>query len=157
MSQASASASRIFEILDAQNDVTDKVDATVLPTVNGKVCFEDVTFRYFNSTEPVLDAISFEARPGETIALLGSTGSGKSEWLRMMLAGLIASNTPDTLRVVTLDPKLAAFADLERSPFLWRKGAWWIPGADRPASELFGDLVEEMERRFQLTRTTGAG
>jgi DNA segregation ATPase FtsK/SpoIIIE, S-DNA-T family len=86
----------------------------------------------------------------------GTTGSGKSEWLRMMLAGLIASNTPETLRVVTIDPKLAAFADLERSPFLWKKDAWWIPGGDRAASEVFADLIEEMERRYQLTRTSGA-
>lgn len=85
----------------------------------------------------------------------GTTGSGKSEWLRMMLASLIASNTPETLRIVTFDPKLAAFADLEKSPFLWKKGAYWIPGEDRPASELFQDLIEEMERRYQLTRQSG--
>jgi DNA segregation ATPase FtsK/SpoIIIE, S-DNA-T family len=85
----------------------------------------------------------------------GTTGSGKSEWLRMIIAGLIASNTPDTLRFVTLDPKLAAFNDLERSAFLWTKDAWWIPGNDRPASEVFEDLIEEMDRRYQLTRQTG--
>lgn len=85
----------------------------------------------------------------------GTTGSGKSEWLRTMLASLIASNTPETLRIVTFDPKLAAFADLERSPFLWKKDAYWIPGEDRPASELFQDLIEEMERRYQLTRQSG--
>jgi DNA segregation ATPase FtsK/SpoIIIE-like protein len=90
------------------------------------------------------------------ILAAGTTGSGKSEWLRMMLAGLIASNTPDTLRLVTLDPKLAAFADLERSKFLWKKDSFWIPGDARLASEVFADLIEEMERRFQLTRTSGA-
>jgi S-DNA-T family DNA segregation ATPase FtsK/SpoIIIE len=90
------------------------------------------------------------------ILAAGTTGSGKSEWLRMMMAGLIASNTPDTLRFVTLDPKLAAFAELERSKFLWKKEAWWIPGADRPASEVFRDLIDEMDRRYELTRTTGA-
>jgi S-DNA-T family DNA segregation ATPase FtsK/SpoIIIE len=85
----------------------------------------------------------------------GTTGSGKSEWLRMMLASLITSNTPETLRIVTFDPKLAAFADLEKSRFLWKKDAYWIPGDDRPASELFQDLIEEMERRYQLTRQSG--
>jgi DNA segregation ATPase FtsK/SpoIIIE, S-DNA-T family len=85
----------------------------------------------------------------------GSTGSGKSEWLRMIMAGLIASNTPETLRFVTLDPKLAAFNDLERSAFLWKKDAWWIPGNERPASEVFDDLIEEMDRRYQLTRHSG--
>jgi S-DNA-T family DNA segregation ATPase FtsK/SpoIIIE len=86
----------------------------------------------------------------------GTTGSGKSEWLRMMLASLIATNTPDTLRIVTFDPKLAAFNDLEKSSFLWRKGANWIPGDGRSASELFQDLIEEMEERYQRTRQTGA-
>jgi S-DNA-T family DNA segregation ATPase FtsK/SpoIIIE len=86
----------------------------------------------------------------------GTTGSGKSEWLRMMLASLIASNTPETLRIVTFDPKLAAFTDLERSKYLWKNDAYWIPGNGRSASELFQDLVEEMERRYQLTRESGA-
>lgn len=86
----------------------------------------------------------------------GMTSSGKSEWLRMMLASLIATNTPETLRVVTFDPKLAAFTDLEKSKFLWRPDAYWIPGDGRLPSELFQDLIEEMERRYQLTRQTGA-
>jgi DNA segregation ATPase FtsK/SpoIIIE-like protein len=89
------------------------------------------------------------------ILAAGTTGSGKSEWLRMMLAGLLASNTPDTLRLVTLDPKLAAFGDLEKSPFLWKKDSFWIPGDSRPASEVFTDLIEEMDRRYRLTRTSG--
>jgi hypothetical protein len=86
----------------------------------------------------------------------GTTSSGKSEWLRMMLASLIATNTPDTLRIVTLDPKLAAFTDLEQSRFLWKKNAYWIPGNGRSPSELFEELIEEMDRRYQLTRQTGA-
>jgi hypothetical protein len=86
----------------------------------------------------------------------GTTGSGKSEWLRMMLASLIATNTPETLRIVTFDPKLAAFTELEKSIFLWRKNSYWIRGEGRAASELFQDLIEEMELRYQLTRQSGA-
>ncbi len=86
----------------------------------------------------------------------GTSGSGKSEWLRVALAGLIASNTPDTLRIATLDPKIVAFNDLEKSSYLWKKDAWWIPGdGQRPASELFGELVEEMERRYGLIHDAG--
>jgi ATP-binding cassette, subfamily B, multidrug efflux pump len=84
MSQASASASRIFEILDAKNDVTDKPDATSLPAVEGSVRFEDVSFRYFSSSDPVLKEINLEARPGETVALLGSTGSGKTTIINLI-------------------------------------------------------------------------
>jgi DNA segregation ATPase FtsK/SpoIIIE-like protein len=89
------------------------------------------------------------------ILVAGTTGSGKSEWLRMALAGLIASNTPDTLRIVTLDPKLAAFGDLERSRYLWRKNSWWIPNHDAAASEIFEELVVEMDRRYELVHGAG--
>jgi ATP-binding cassette subfamily B protein len=63
MSQASASATRIFEIIDAQSDVKDKPGARALPKVEGKVKFEGVTFRYFDSGEPVLKNVDFEVLP----------------------------------------------------------------------------------------------
>ncbi len=84
MAQAGASAQRIFEILDAQSEVQDKPDAVELPPVTGHVVFEDVTFRYFGSGEPVLKGVSFEALPGQTIALLGATGSGKSTIINLI-------------------------------------------------------------------------
>ena len=84
MSQASASAARIFEIFDAKNDVADKPGAIALPHVQGHVTFEDVTFRYFESGEPVLSHVSFEAQPGETVALLGATGSGKTTIINLL-------------------------------------------------------------------------
>ena len=84
MGQASASAERIFEILDTRNDVADKPDAIKLPTLNGSVTFENVTFRYFNSGEPVLHEVSFEAEPGQTVALLGATGSGKTTIINLL-------------------------------------------------------------------------
>ncbi len=84
MSQASASAARIFEIFDAKNDVADKPGATALPPVQGQVTFDDVTFRYFESGEPVLSHVSFEAKPGETVALLGATGSGKTTIINLL-------------------------------------------------------------------------
>jgi hypothetical protein len=90
------------------------------------------------------------------ILAAGIPGSGKSEWLRMMLASLVASNTPETLRIVTFDPKLTAFQDLEKSQFLWKKDACWPASDHRPASDLFDDLIEEMETRYQLLRQSGA-
>jgi ATP-binding cassette subfamily B protein len=84
LAQASASADRIFEILDAKNDVTDKPNALVLPQINGHVEFKDVTFRYFSSGAPVLSKVSFEAQPGQTIALLGATGSGKTTIINLI-------------------------------------------------------------------------
>ena len=84
MSQASASATRIFEILDAKNEVTDKPNAQPLPPIQGQVVFQDVTFRYFSSSDPVLSDVSLEAKPGETIALLGATGSGKTTIINLI-------------------------------------------------------------------------
>ncbi|MCP5100252.1 MAG: ABC transporter ATP-binding protein [Chloroflexi bacterium] len=84
MAQASASATRIFEILDAKNDVTDKPDAIELMDVNGRVEFKDVTFRYFEGSEPVLQNVDIVAEPGQTVALLGTTGSGKTTIINMI-------------------------------------------------------------------------
>lgn len=84
MGQASASATRIFEIIDAKSDITDKPDAIKLPAVQGNVKFEDVTFRYFGGGEPVLSNVTFDAKPGETIALLGATGSGKTTIINLL-------------------------------------------------------------------------
>ncbi len=84
MSQAQASAKRIFEILDAKNDVTDKPDAIELGEINGHVQFEEVTFRYFESGDPVLQKVSFDAPSGQTVALLGATGSGKTTVINLI-------------------------------------------------------------------------
>jgi len=82
--QAAASADRIFEILDAKSDIVDKPNAIELPSVKGEVKFENVTFRYFHGGDPVLSEVTFEAKPGERIALLGATGSGKSTIINLL-------------------------------------------------------------------------
>jgi len=108
MGQAAASADRIFEILDAKSDIVDKPGASKLPAVNGNVKFENVTFRYVGGGEPVLKNVSFEAKPGETIALLGATGSGKTSIINLLPRfydpneGRITIDGHD-LRDVTLD------------------------------------------------------
>ncbi len=84
MSQASASANRIFEILDAKRDIADKPGAIALPPIQGRVEFKDVTFRYFGSGSPVLNDVSFTVEPGQTVALLGATGSGKSSIINLL-------------------------------------------------------------------------
>jgi ATP-binding cassette subfamily B protein len=82
--QAAASADRIFEIIDTRSDIVDKPDAIELPSVKGDVKFEKVTFRYFGGGQPVLKDVTFEARSGERIALLGATGSGKSTIINLL-------------------------------------------------------------------------
>jgi ATP-binding cassette subfamily B protein len=74
---AMAGAERVFNLLDTQPDVQDVPEARTLPRIEGRVKFENVTFGY-DPAKPVLHDVSFEATPGQMIALVGATGSGKS-------------------------------------------------------------------------------
>ncbi len=74
---AMACAERVQNLLAEKPQVTDEPDALVLPEIRGSVRFEHVTFGY-DPAKPVLHDINFEARPGQTIALVGQTGCGKS-------------------------------------------------------------------------------
>lgn len=81
--RASASGQRIFEILDTQSDVTDAPGAIVLPPLKGHVRFENVSFSYDNRIF-VLEELNIDVQPGKTIAILGSTGSGKSSLINLV-------------------------------------------------------------------------
>jgi ATP-binding cassette subfamily B protein len=74
---AMAGAERVFNLLDTQPEVTDVPGARPLGRIEGRVAMENVTFGY-NPERPVLREVSFECRPGQMIALVGATGSGKS-------------------------------------------------------------------------------
>ena len=75
--QALAGAERVYNLLDTPPDVTDAADARPLPRIVGHVEFEHVTFGYLPD-RPVLHDVTFEAKPGQMVALVGATGSGKS-------------------------------------------------------------------------------
>lgn len=70
-------AERVFEIMDAQSGITDAQDVAAIPPITGEVRFEHVTFSYDGNID-VLDDVSFCIAPGETIALVGPTGAGKT-------------------------------------------------------------------------------
>jgi ATP-binding cassette subfamily B protein len=79
VSRANASAVRVAEVLDTQPDVQDLQNAVQSPRLRGQVCFDRVGFSYDGpSGTPVLREICFTAEPGQTVAILGATGSGKS-------------------------------------------------------------------------------
>jgi ATP-binding cassette subfamily B protein len=78
IARAIASGERIFEVLDAKPKIADKPGAIALIPMRGEVTFENVSFRFSGARRTALDGVSFTARPGETIGLLGPTGGGKS-------------------------------------------------------------------------------
>jgi len=85
ISAAEASAKRINQVLDEKLKIREKHDASKLDNVRGRVVFEDVDFSYGEDGGiPVLSSISFTAEPGETVAILGATGSGKSTLVNLI-------------------------------------------------------------------------
>jgi len=81
------------------------------------------------------------------VLVAGMPGSGKTEWMRSAVAGLMLANTPDTLRLVLLDSRKGAFRDCKGSPFLYMPEALVSPDDGVPAFEVLDALVEEMEAR----------
>jgi ATP-binding cassette subfamily B protein len=83
---SAASAERIFQLLDTEPQIKDRPDATALAPVRGHIVFNHVYLRY-DTTPPgawVLKDICFEAKPGETVALVGATGSGKTSVISLL-------------------------------------------------------------------------
>ena len=76
----------------------------------------------------------------------GTTGSGKSEWLRTAIAGLIVTNTPDTLRLLVIDPKRNAFHALRHSPYLWKP---LVFPDEQPTADVLRELAAEMDHRYR--------
>lgn len=86
------------------------------------------------------------ARPESAHFLVaGTSGSGKSEWLRSTLASLMASNSTATLKLALIDPKRSAFGAFGSSPYLWQPVVY-----SEGVEELLAGLIEEMERRYGI-------
>jgi len=83
------------------------------------------------------------------LLVAGTTGSGKTEWLRTAIHGLIYSNTPDTLRLVLIDPKRTAFNEFKDSPFLLAPASLVFHDME-PVLDILKGLVREMDRRYGL-------
>lgn len=82
--RAGAAAERIKEVIDTDSTITDKDSAKSISDAKGVVSFENVHFKYPNADADVLDDISFTANPGETTAIIGSTGCGKSTMVNLI-------------------------------------------------------------------------
>ncbi|MDP3486879.1 MAG: ABC transporter ATP-binding protein, partial [Bacillota bacterium] len=139
--QASAAGQRVFEILDTKSDVTEKPDAKELTNVTGHVRFENVSFSY-EGGNMVLDNLNIQAQPGETIALLGATGSGKSSIINLIPRFYDVTNGRVTIdgtdvRDVTLQSLRANIGIVLQETFLFSASihdniAYGKPGATDP-------------------------
>ena len=122
-SRAQVSGQRIFEILDAESAVKEKPAAPQLQNVQGHVRFEGVSFGY-DSISPVLKSVDLEAKPGQVIALMGPTGSGKTTVVNLMprfydvTSGRITIDGID-IREVTLASLRRAIGTVQQDVFLF--------------------------------------
>nr|WP_123150809.1 ABC transporter ATP-binding protein [Mesorhizobium delmotii] len=96
--RASTCGTRLFELLDTELDIEDAPDARDLVVTDGVLRFDDVGFRYAGAGRPTLSGISFEARSGQTIGIVGPPGSGKST-----IAHLIPRFYDVTSGAITID------------------------------------------------------
>jgi subfamily B ATP-binding cassette protein MsbA len=81
--EAQGATARVFEILDTHSDIREAPGATILPQVSGHVTAEHLSFAY-DSRQPVLTDVSFEAKPGELVAIVGPTGAGKTTIINLL-------------------------------------------------------------------------
>jgi ATP-binding cassette subfamily B multidrug efflux pump len=79
-----ACAERVFEILDQEEEIPDKQDSPVIEPPQGRVTFEQVSFRY-KEDEPLIEDLNLEVLPGETIAIVGPTGAGKTTLVNLLM------------------------------------------------------------------------
>jgi ATP-binding cassette subfamily B protein len=84
MQSALAGAERIFELLDTEPAIVDALDAEALPPAEGRIVFDHVDFAY-KPEEPVLKGVSLVAEPGQTVALVGPTGAGKTSIVSLLM------------------------------------------------------------------------
>jgi len=126
--QARAGAERVLELLDSLPDVTDPEDPVDLSHVNGEVVFDDVSFGYLRS-EPVLSHFNLRLEPGETVAIVGAAGSGKST------VGLLLPRFYDPqsggVRIDGVDVRSVSFDDLRRQIGVVFEDAFLFSGSVR--------------------------
>jgi ATP-binding cassette subfamily B protein len=84
IAQAAASAERVYEVVDAKVEISDRPGAIPFETCGGRITFENVCFRYPGATTEALKNVSFETKPKELIAVMGMTASGKSTIMNLI-------------------------------------------------------------------------
>lgn len=120
---AIAGAERMFNLLDEPSDLLDADNALEMPTITGKIEFEDVHFAY-NPDEPVLKGITLSIQPGQTVAIVGPTGAGKTSIINLL--GRFYDVTAGAVKIDGHDVRHVSQASLRRQigvvlqdNFLW--------------------------------------
>ena len=135
-SRASSAAQRVFEVIDALSEVQDKPGAQSMRATSGHVRFEGVTFGY-HTGDPVLSNINIDALPGQTIALLGETASGKTSLINLLprfydvSSGRITIDDTD-IRDVTIESLRKNVGVVLQEPFLFSASIAENIGYGRP-------------------------
>jgi subfamily B ATP-binding cassette protein MsbA len=168
VSEAFAGLDRVREILDLPTEDQEDADRTALPTVEGSLDFQDVHFGYEEGA-PVLKGISFEAPAGSTVALVGSSGSGKSTILSLVMAfnhpqqGQVLVDGKD-VRTLKLREYRAKLGVVMQDNFLFDGTVadnigFAKPGATRAEIEAVGRIahVHEFVDRFEQGYDTVVG
>jgi len=163
LSRASASAARVLEVIDAEIEVSDRPGAVALGQVVGRVAFEDVRFRYVGAADEVLRGVSFVAEPGETVAILGGTGSGKSTIINLVprfydvTGGRVTLDGVD-VRDVTVDSLRRQVGIVVQDPILFSGTVRDNIAFGRPdASDLEVQAAAEAAQAHDFIRELAAG
>jgi len=152
LQRAMAGGQRIFEVLDTEPEIADVADAAELPTIKGDIIFDHVSFEYVPDLE-VLHDINLRIRPGETIALVGSTGAGKST-----LVSLVArfyEITKGTLTIDDHDIREVTQSSLRRQIGIVLQEPFLFSGTVRE-NILYGRSDASEEELVQAARAVGA-
>lgn len=152
--RAVASINRVFDLLQVQQEITDAPDATRLKNVVGDVIFRNVRFHYAggNFASPVLDDLSLKIHAGQTVAIVGATGSGKSTLVKLLLrfydvsAGQIMIDGVD-LRAAQVDSVRQAIGLVSQDVFLFHGTVrdnieYGRPGASQAEIEMAAQAAE---------------
>ncbi|MBI4198846.1 MAG: ABC transporter ATP-binding protein [Chloroflexi bacterium] len=121
--RAMTAGQRIFELLDVKPEVVDRLDAPVMPPINGEIVYDHITFEYIKD-RPVLQDVNLHIKPGQTVALVGQTGAGKSTMVSLVARfydvtqGRITVDGYD-LREVTRESLAGQMGMVLQEPFLY--------------------------------------
>lgn len=150
--RSSVSANRIFEILETEPTIHDPVEPKHLPKENTPITFDHVSFKYANAEENVLEDIHFTANPEETVAFIGSTGSGKTTLVNLLPR--FFDITEGTIRFGDIDIRDVSQKELrDRIGYVPQKGILFsgtIASNLRYADESLSD--EKMEEALSVSQ-----